>query len=194
MKRKKTLLILGAGGHGKSVAEAALLSKKWDGIVFADDLWPGVKQIFGFPILSNVNNIRQLHSIVDGAIAAVGNNLIRERWQTEIIKAKIPLVTIVHPKAYLSPSAKVGSGSVIMAQAMIGVDVTIGEGVIVNANSSVDHDSIVDDFAHLGVGVHIAGGVCVGSRVLLQAGCCAGFGVEIPDGESLPPGTAFSKG
>lgn len=185
------LLILGAGGHGKAVAEAALLSGNWDEIVFVDDRWPEIKEIFNFPVISKVSDIDNLANSVQGAIAAVGNNALRKEWQSTIISSNLPLVSIVHPNAFVSQSAKIGAGSAIMACAMVGVDARLGRGTIINANATVDHDAILGDFAHLGVGVQIAGGVRVGARAWLQAGCCAGYFVEVPEGQFVPPGTAL---
>ena len=187
-----TLLILGSGGHGKAVAEAALLSGEWQKVVFADDRWPELQEAFNCPVVSDVANINELVDSVDGAIAAVGNNALREQWQAAIHDANLSLVSVVHPAAFVSASASVGQGSAIMAQAMVGVDAQLGIGAIINANATVDHDAILGDFAHLGVGVQIAGGVRVGARAWLQAGCCAGYHVEVPEGLLVPPGTALT--
>lgn len=187
----RTLLILGAGGHGRAVAEAALLSKQWESIVFADDCWPTVLEVSGFPVISDIAGIGSLTIPLGGAIAAVGNNALREQWTQEIIKAGFPLMTVVHPSACVSLSASIGQGTAIMAMSMIGVNVVIGEGAIVNANSTVDHDATLGDFAHLGVGVQLAGGVRVGHRAWLQAGCCAGYHVDVADGSVVLPGTAL---
>lgn len=185
---KKTLLILGAGGHGKAVAEAALLSGKWQRVCFADDRWPELQESFGCSVVANSGTLADLVGQVDAAIAAVGNNALRERWLAELQACGIPLATVVHPAASVSPSAELGEGSAVMALAMVGADVRGGKGVIVNAHATVDHDAALGDFAHLGVGVHLAGGVRIGARAWLQAGCCAGYRVVVVDGAVLAPG------
>lgn len=76
-----------------------------------------------------------------------------------------------------------------MALAMVGVDAVIGEGDIVNVHATVDHDARLGDFAHLGVGVQLAGGVKIGARAWLQAGCSAGY--RVADGEVCAPGTVL---
>lgn len=189
--KTKTLLILGAGGHGRAVAEAALLSKQWESIVFADDCYPDISDVAGYPVVSTIKGIFSLDIPIAGAIAAVGNNTLREQWISTIIEAKLPLVSVIHPRACVSPSARVGEGSAIMALAMVGVDVRIGRGAILNANATVDHDAILGDFSHLGVGVQLAGGVKIGASVWLQAGCCAGYNINVPDGGVFPPGTSL---
>ena len=189
---QKTLLILGAGGHGKAVAEAALLSGKWQRVCFADDRWPELQETFGCPVVASSSTLADVVGTVDAAIAAVGNNALREQWLARLQECGLPLATVVHPAASVSSSAKLGVGSAVMALAMVGVDVRIGEGAIVNAHATVDHDAQLGDFAHLGVGVHLAGGVQVGARAWLQAGCCAGYRVVVAEGEVLAPGTVLT--
>src|SRR5690606_4697869 len=105
-----------------------------------------------------------------GAIAAVGNNSVRQSWVQLIERAGIELVSIIHPRAWVSPSATVGAGTVVMAGAVLGTASSVGKGAIINCNATVDHDVVMDDFSHLGVGVQLAGGVKVGAAAWLQAG------------------------
>ncbi|WP_308367609.1 acetyltransferase [Microbulbifer sp. TB1203] len=191
MALKKTLLILGAGGHGKAVAEAALLSGKWQRVCFADDRWPELHESFGCPVVASSSTLADVAGEMDAAIAAVGNNTLREQWQARLQDCGLPQATVMHPAASVSPSAELGAGSAVMALALVGVDARIGKGVIVNAHATVDYDAILGDFAHLGVGVHLAGGVQVGARAWLQAGCSAGYRVVVAEGEVLAPGTAL---
>lgn len=188
---ERTLLIIGAGGHGKAVAEAALLSGEWQRIAFADDRWPELRETFGWPVVSDVAGLAVLQGTAAGAIAAVGNNAVREQWVEVIRAAGLPLVTVVHPRACVSASAVIGAGAAIMALAMVGVDALIGEGAIVNANATVDHDASLGAFAHLGVGVHLAGGVKIGARAWLQAGCSAGYQVVVGEGVVCAPGSVL---
>lgn len=191
---ERTLLVIGAGGHGKAVAEAALLSGEWQRIVFADDRWPALREAFSWPVVCDVAGLSDLQLAVAGAIAAVGNNAVREEWVKAIRAAGLPLVTVVHPRACVSAAAVIGAGTAIMALAMVGVDAAIGEGAIVNANATVDHDACLGDFAHLGVGVQLAGGVKIGARAWLQAGCSAGYQVVVGDAVVCAPGMALQAG
>lgn len=186
--RKRTLLVLGAGGHGKAVAEAALLSGEWQQVRFVDDRWPLLSESYGLPVVANIATLAGVAGEADAAIPAVGNNALREQWLSEIRSTGLSVATVTHPLACISPSARIGEGTAVMALAMVGVDVHIGVGAIINANATVDHDASLGDFAHLGVGVQIAGGVQIGSRTWLQAGCCAGYNVVVPDGAIMPPG------
>lgn len=170
MRKRGALLILGAGGHGKSVAEAALLSGKWKSILFVDDCWPHKKEIAGFPIIANMETISNIINEVSAAIPAVGNNKLRQIWFQQLKELSIPIASIVHPSAMVSSTALIGEGVAIMAGCVIGVDVNIDDGVIVNMGSSVDHDCHIGMFAHLSVGVKITGNKTVDSLNFLEAG------------------------
>lgn len=191
MSSERTLLILGAGGHGKAVAEAALLSGEWQRVLFADDRWPQLTESFGASVVGNLGCLENMSATVDAGIAAVGNNGLRESWQKALVAAQIPLACVVHPRAWVSPSADVGPGTVVMALAVVGTHARLGQGVIVNAGAVVDHDAEVGDFGHLGVGVSLAGGVRVASAAWLQAGCSAGYGVSVESTAVLAPGTVL---
>ncbi|WP_341436672.1 PglD-related sugar-binding protein [Pseudomonas sp. XK-1] len=159
-----------------------MASGEWQRIAFADDRWPALCETFGWPVVSDVAGLTVLKVAVAGAIAAVGNNAVREQCVKAIHAAGLPLVTVAHPRACVSTAAVIGAGTAIMALAMVGVDAAIGEGAIVNANATVDHDASLGDFAHLGVGVQLAGGENIGARAWLQAGCSAGYKVVVGDG------------
>lgn len=188
----KTLLVLGAGGHGKSVAEAALLGGEWKSAIFLDDTWPGVTEAFGCKVVGKVADLAKAVGQCQGAIAAVGNNVIREQWVEAIERAGIALVPVIHPRSWVSPSAVIGAGTAVMAGAVVGTVSSLGKGVIVNSNATVDHDVLMEDFAHLGVGVQLAGGVKVGARAWLQAGSSCGYNVTVEPDVILGPGTVLS--
>ncbi len=170
MPKEGVLLILGAGGHGKSVAEAALLSGKWKFIAFADDSWPQVTQIAGFPIITNIKGIPNIMPQISAAIPAVGNNSVRQAWFNVLKTLSIPITTVIHPSAILSPSVEIGRGVSIMAGCIIGVDVSIDDGVIINMGSAIDHDCHIEMFCHLSVGVKITGNKIVQPLTFLKAG------------------------
>ncbi len=170
MLKQDVLLILGAGGHGKSVAEAALLSGQWSSIVFADDSWPQRTEVTGFPIVANIEAIVQILPNISAAIPAVGNNHVRQVWFQKLKELAIPIATVIHPSAIISPTAVLGEGCCILAGCVIGVNVKIEQGVIVNLTSAIDHDTEIGMFSHLSVGVKITGNRTVAPSSFLAAG------------------------
>lgn len=170
MLNKPSLLILGAGGYGLAVAEAAELSGQWQEIMFADDRWPATQHVAEYNIVTNIANLNQLQNTQLQAIVAVGNNTLRQQWQQTLRALGIELTSVIHPKTVVSPTADIGLGVTIMAGSVVGVDVKVGDGVIINLLCAIDHDAKVGDFSHLRVGVLVAGGVVIEPLTFLAAG------------------------
>lgn len=187
------LLIIGAGGHGRSVAEAATLQQHYQVIGFLDDgCAPGTK-VLGWSVLGMVTDVHMMTSHADAVIVAVGNNAVRERLVQQVLASGLPLATVVHPFSAVSPSAVLAPGCAVMAAAVVGTEATLGVATIVNAGAVVDHHAVVDEFGHLGVGAVMAGGTRLGRAAWLQPGCALGYGVSIAAGQVSSPGTAFGQ-
>ena len=159
----KRLLIVGAGGHGRSVVEAALASGEFVVIGFLDDAFPKLAQVWAIPVRGKVAEFAYFRDEADFAIVAIGNNAIRRLVTSNLHGAGFPLARVVHQRAIVSPSAVIDEGSAIMAGAIVGTEARLGEGVIVNCAAVVDHHCRVGDFGHLGVGASMAGGSALGS-------------------------------
>ncbi|MFW7343393.1 acetyltransferase [Pollutimonas sp. H1-120] len=189
--KKKKLFVVGAGGHGRSVAEAAMLGTAWSEVVFVDDAYPLLRYSGQWPIVANIESLAGLIAREDSVVIAIGNQSVRKRLFGLAQDAGAMMATIIHPKAWVSQDASIGDGTAVMAGAIIGTQAKVGMGAIVNANATVDHDAVLGDFAHLGVGVQLAGGVVVGDGAWLQAGTCAGYRVRVPPDAVVLPGTAL---
>lgn len=185
------VLIVGAGGHGQAVAEALALQGSTQLVGFVDDGAPVGRTVFGLPVLGNVGSLSLLAGVADAVCVAIGHNATRQRLVQQALQAGFALATVVHPRAFVSPTAVVGAGSAIMAGALVGTCAHLGQGSIVNCGAVVDHHAVVEDFGHLGVGACMAGGSRLGQGAWLQAGCALGYGVVVPAGQILPPGTAL---
>lgn len=190
---KSRLLVVGAGGHGRSVAEAAELSGQFEVIGFLDDALPVGVIVLGLPILGPFNNMAIQRSAADEAILAVGNNAVREMLMKKLTVAGFKLATVVHPRAIVSPSAVMGPGSAVMAGAILGTEARLGVGTIVNCGAVVDHHATVEDFGHLGVNACMAGDTVLGRGAWMQAGAALAYGVTVPFGVTLAPGEAVDS-
>lgn len=168
----RKLIIIGASGHGKVIADIAI-KNGYKEIVFLDDN-EHVKECAGFPVIGKVAEAKN----IDGdKIVAIGNAEIRERIQNELND----LTTLIHPAAFVSRRVKIGEGSVVMAGAVINSDTVIGKGCIINTGSSVDHDCRVENYSHVSVGAHIAGTVKIGKRTWIGAGATVSNNIDICD-------------
>lgn len=165
----KKLTIIGASGHGRVVADIALLNG-YEEIQFLDDD-EGIIECAGWPVVGKSN------SIVNGDVfVAIGNACVRER-----LSFNRKLITLIHPKAVISRGVVIGEGTVVMAGVVINSGTLIGKGCIINTSSSIDHDCIIGDFCHVSVGAHLCGTVFVGNESWIGAGSTICNNIRICD-------------
>lgn len=168
----KRLAILGASGHGKVIADAALLSG-FDDVVFFDDAWPKLAANGRWQVVGDSAQLLSRCREFDGVIVAIGNNSVRASKSIALMDAGAMLTTVVHPSAVISPFAVIGSGSFIAAGAIVQVDATVGRFCIVNTNAVVEHDCALGEAVHISPGAMLAGAVTVGDRSWVGIGACA---------------------
>lgn len=186
------LLIVGAGGHGRSVAEAVLMAGQFNLVGFLDDgAFARCEAVWDLPVLGPATAFENYSSHATHAVVAIGNNVLRQKLFAQLKAAGFALASVIHPKAMVSPRALLGSGVAVMAGAIVGTEATLGQGAIVNCGAVVDHHAQVQEFGHLGVNACMAGGSVLGALAWMQAGSAIGYGVHIAAGTVLKPGEAL---
>lgn len=189
---KPRLLIVGAGGHGRSVAEAVLMSGDFDLVGFLDDGAFAIGgDVWGLPVLGPATGFADFVGVALHVVVAIGNNALRQKLCAELVAAGFELATIIHPKAIVSPRAQLSEGVAVMAGAIVGTEAQLGQGAIVNCGAVVDHNAKVHEFGHLGVNACMAGGSVLGALAWMQAGAAIGYGVHVDAGRVLAPGQAL---
>lgn len=162
----KTLYIIGSGGHGKVVADAAIKMKQWNEIYFLDEQMVD-KEVLGIKVVGPSDDAPKFNSSSTEFIVAIGNNDVREKIQRNLQSRKCKLATIIHPFTSIGTDVSIGEGTVIFAGVVVNPSVSIGEGCILNTSCTIDHDSVIKEFVHLSPGVNIAGTVCIGKNTWL---------------------------
>ncbi|TLU86007.1 MAG: acetyltransferase [Chlorobium sp.] len=183
------LAIIGASGHGKVVADAALCSG-WDEVIFFDDAWPELSKVGIWKVIGNTRKLLEQGENIGKVVVAIGNNAIRLEKQQSLQIANIPLATIIHPSAIISPFSEIGSGSVVFAGAVINPFAQIGSGCIINTGSSIDHDCWIADGVHISPGAHLGGNVHVGRATWLGIGTSVKHGIHIGENVIVGAGAA----
>ena len=184
-----TLLIFGAGGHGRVVADAAVRQGSWQQVHASDrdparcnaDLLPGIAMSTPDAALSSAQAVH----------IGIGDCASRRREAEKIGVHK--LVSVVHPQASVSAHAVVGAGSFIAAQAVVAPTATLGLCVIVNHGAVADHDVVIGDYCHIAPGAVLGGKVRVGAGTLVGAGATVLPGVSICEGAVIGAGAVVRK-
>jgi sugar O-acyltransferase (sialic acid O-acetyltransferase NeuD family) len=164
------LAIVGASGHGKVIAEAALSGDYWDEVVFYDDAYPEKTQNSIWPIKGTTEDLLTDSNFIDGAVVGIGNNHIRKQKHELLLKSSVKLTTIIHPQSVVSRFAEIGLGTVIFAGAIVNPFAKIDESCVINTNAVVEHDCQIKSYVHLSPGTIVAGGVKIGTLTWLGIG------------------------
>lgn len=166
------ILIIGAGGHGKVVADILRArGTEPGGFVDADErLWG--TQVLGLPVLGGMNHLEQIARQygVRSAVVAIGDNRVRQEHAREIERAGLSMASAIHPSATISPTAALGRGVVVCMGVAIGVQARVGELAIINTNATVDHECEVGSAVHICPNVSLAGRVRVGEGAFVGIG------------------------
>jgi sugar O-acyltransferase (sialic acid O-acetyltransferase NeuD family) len=181
-----TLKIIGAGGHGKVVADIAALSGYTE-VSFFDQKWPVLTRVGTWDIIAGIDNFQD-----DGcSFCAIGNNTVRQQLSEQYLGSGAPI--LAHPQTVIASSAELGAGTLIVAGAIINPFATVGCGVIVNTASSIDHDCQIGDFSHISPGARLAGNVSIGKRTWIGMGALVKEGVVIGDDVIIGAGAVVLK-
>ena len=168
MSMSKEIIIIGASGHGKVIADIA--EKSGDKVIgfLDDDLTK--KGVIG-PVCDCVKYKDKQF------IIGIGNTLIRKRIAEEY--PELSYYTAVHPTAVISSDVKIADGTAVMANAVINVSATVGAHSIINTASVVEHDNVIGDFVHISPGAVLCGGITIGNETHIGAGAVVRNNVTI---------------
>lgn len=165
IKNYPIMYLFGASGHGKVIKD--ILNANGIKVeAFVDDN-PNVNECGGRLVLHDAMGLSPM-------IVSIGVNRIR-KMIVERLRANnsaIEFATAIHPSAVISPSAKIGEGTVVMAGAVVNADAVIGNHCIVNTGATVDHDCVVEDYCHVAPGANVSGGTHIGEGTWIGVGAC----------------------
>lgn len=173
----RSLAILGAGGHGRVVADCAE-RLGFERVVFFDD---HATQGHNGPwsIGGNGHDLEAQLQQFDAFVVGIGNNQARLSKHKKLLALGGRPATLIHPDASVSTHASIGPGSVVLAGAVVNIGTRVGAACIINTSASVDHDCILADGAHVSPGAHLAGGISVGETSWVGIGAAIREGVTI---------------
>lgn len=157
----KKLLVIGAGGHGKVVAEIAQ-ALGYEMVSFLDDNRAEA--------IGKTSEVEKFKNEYQEVFVGIGNNKIRAEWFHKLQECGYTLPVLIHPTAYVSKTAVIGMGTVVEPKAIVNANSRIAEGCIISVGSIVDHDVNIDSYCHINAGAIVKAGASVEKYRKLEAG------------------------
>lgn len=184
----KNIVIIGAGGHGKVIAD--MISRSGDNVAgFLDDGITAGNKVLGFPVLGGIAKCYDLQEYE--FVIALGNGALRKKIAAEysLLKWYSPQ----HPQSCISMFSKVGEGSSVHAFAVVNPAAEIGRHCIINTSAIVEHDCFISDFSHMAPNSAIGGGVFLGENVFIGVGSAVRNGIHIASDVTIGCGSTVVK-
>ncbi|MBS9775998.1 MAG: acetyltransferase [Fusobacterium sp.] len=190
----KNIVIIGAGGHAKVVADIILkrkseLNEKLNIIGFLDDNYKNLKykKIFDISILGKMDLIKEFKNKDYYYVVAIGNNKIREKIVKE--NSELKYYTAIHPSVIIGNEVEIKDGTVVMANVVINSYSYIGKHCILNTASIIEHDNLIEDYVHISPNSTLCGGVKIDKYTWVGAGSTVIQGINIGENNMIGAGS-----
>jgi len=188
----KEIILIGGGGHCKSVIDVIEQEGKFQiiGIVDKPELL-GVN-VLGYPVIGNDSDLVDLSKKCRYALVTVGqikSSSLRVRLFKLAVKVGLTMPNVISPRAYVSKHAMIGQGTVIMHDALVNANAKIGENCIVNSKALIEHDAIIEDFCHIATNTVINGAAIVRQGSFIGSGVITKQGVKVEKNSFIKAGS-----
>jgi len=157
------IIIIGAGGHAKVIADIVIKSGN-ELIGFLDDDKSTNEKILGYDYLGEIENCNKYNMKF---IIGIGDNGVRKMISE---KYDLNYITLIHPSAQIGLNVKIGNGTVVMANVVINTETVIGDHCIINTGAVVEHNNFIENFVHISPNVSLGGTVKIGTQTHIGIG------------------------
>lgn len=193
----ENIVIIGSSGHAKVVIDIVQKEGKFKIAGLLDRFRDAGEKTLGYPVLGKEEDLPELikaHTL-KGTIIAIGDNFVRAKVAARIkeISPDLPFVSATHPKASIAMEVSIGEGTVVMAGCVINPCSSVGRFCILNTNSSLDHDSVLEDFASLAPGATTGGNCRISQYSAVSIGAVLVHGIHIGEHTIIGAGSLVTK-
>lgn len=193
----KSIIVYGGGGHGKALVDLIRLVAAYPIAGFVDDGIPAGSAIMGIQVLGGAALLNGLIGagvhLAANAVGGIGNIAPRLKVFEQLGKAGFTCPSLVHPTAFIEPSAHLSDGTQVMPHAYVGTEAHVGFGAIINSGAIVSHDCKIADYANLSPGAILAGEVSVGEATLIGMGVTVNLRVNIGANARIGNGATIKR-
>ena len=180
---REKVLIIGAGGHARSVIDILLQNNEYEVIGCIDNQYccdEICECMSGIPVIGNDDMLPDfLKQGIKYCFVALGNNKLRALLYEKVCEMGYIPINAISKHAIISDRAQLGNGICIMAGAILNVNVQVGDNSIINTRCSVDHDCVIGEHCHIAPGVTMSGTTVVGDYTQLGTGSNVIDGITI---------------
>lgn len=191
------IILLGLGGHAKSVIDCIERQGKYKIVGFLDKEERGKVCYRGYEVIGEDDDLDRFYRQgVTNAFVTVGflgRSTVRNRLYDRLRQIGFRLPNIIDPSAVVADDAVLGEGNFIGKLAMLNADVKIGSMCIINSGTLIEHECQVGDFSHISVGTVLCGGVTVGRETFVGAGTTVIQGITVGEHCIIAAGTTLRK-
>ena len=195
-QQKKTLVLIGGGGHCKSCIDVIEAAGGWEILGILDQSERTGEKVLGHPIVGDDDQTQ--HFVAEGAFFLVSIGQIktavhRRRAYARVKDAGGKFATIISPLAYVSPSAVVGEGSIVMHRALVNSNAVVGDNAIINTMALVEHDAWVGSHCHVSTAAIVNGNARIGIGSFVGSNSVVVHGASVDKGAFVPAGSLYRQ-
>lgn len=194
---KEQIVILGCGGHAKSVVDTVEATGIFEIAGFVDHTYDEKFEYRGYRMLGCDDDLQKIYSAgIRNAcvgIGFLGKGRVRNQLYAQLKQIGFLLPAIIDSTAVVAGDVEIGEGAFVGKNAMINADAEIGKMTIINTGAIIEHDCRIDDFCHVSVGSVVCGAVHMGENTFVGANATVIQGIEIGEGALIGAGTVVSK-
>lgn len=191
------IILLGAGGHAKSVVDCIERQGEYRIVGFLDKEERGKACCKEYEVIGGDDDLPKFYEQgIRNAFVTVGflgRSTVRDRLYDRLKQIGFQLPNIIDPSAVVAGDVELGEGNFIGKLAMLNADVKIGSMCIINSGALIEHECQVGDFSHISVGTVLCGGVTVGRNTFVGAGSTLIQGITVGDKCIVAAGVTLRK-
>ena len=192
----KRLLIVGAGGLGREVANWAIDEiKKSSGSIIAGFLDDNPNALYGkktsIPLIGSVSGFVSSNDVY--VVIAMGNPAVRRKLHEDLLVKGAQFANVIHPTAIVAEGVQLGAGVVVAPFSTLSVNSCIGDGVVVNYYAVIQHDAEVGSWSYISSHGNVGGGASLGQEAVVGTHSVVPPCAHVPDRYIVSPGTVFAS-
>ncbi len=192
----KRLLIVGAGGLGREVANWAIDDiKESSGWIITGFLDDNPNALFGkktsIPLIGSVSGFIPSNDVY--VVIAVGNPAVRRKLHEDLLAKGAQFTNVIHPTAIVAEGVLLGAGVVVAPFSILSANSCIGDGVLINYYAVIQHDAKVGSWSCISSHGNVGGGSDIGQEAVVGTHSVIPSSAHVPNYYIVSPGTVFSS-